>query len=502
MFRLVRASVLVLAAFAPRLSLAQEVGDPVVVLRDTPIKRDKEILQTLHAGELLRVEAVDGDWLWVSSEQTGWAAGRNLATPKEAIDFFSELIAENEDDVDALVARGNARLADRQSNEAIADFEEALGVDPKHVAALVGRAHALAEKRLPDRALTDLEKALELDPQRVDALFLRGVLLAEGGRLGHAAADLSQCLGLSPEHAAAYRARAGVWLEMRDLDRAFADANLATELDPRSSTAMVTRGTILLSAGKWDEGVADLNEALRIDPSDHHAFLARGQARLQKKEFRQADADYSTAIKIHPDPQTFTLRGDIRMEMKEFDKAIADYSAALKLKRDDTHALHGRSTARMCKQDYVQALADVTEIMRIDPNDVPARWRRAFIRAAAPNASLRDGKQAVADAVFACDRTQWKQAEPVSVLAAAYAELGDFDKAIEWETKAIKLTTDKGLISELRTTLKLYQQHKPFRLGGDAKATAQVENRPPTKTRTAGAINQTGGRQVLSGDRK
>jgi tetratricopeptide (TPR) repeat protein len=281
-----------------------------------------------------------------------------------------------------------------------------------------------------------------------------------------------------------------VWLDLHDLERALADADQATEIDPRSSTAFVTRASALLAAGKRKDALADLNEAVRLDPSDRHALLARGHARLQKQEFRQADADFSAALEIETDPQVLTLRGDVRMEMKDFDRAIADYNAALKLKRGDPHALHSRSTARMCKHDYAQALADVTELVRIDPNDVAARWRRAFIRAASPNAALRDGKQAVADAVFACDRTQWKQAEPVSVLAAGYAELGDFDKAVEWETKAIKLTTDKGLQAELTATLKLYQQHKPFRLGNEPTGIVQTSARKPVGIRTGKATDR------------
>src|SRR5262249_3117422 len=97
-------------------------------------------------------------------------------------------------------------------------------------------------------------------------------------------------------------------------------------------------------------------------------------------------------------------------------------------------------------------------------NDVFARRRRALIRAAAPDSQFRDGKQSVADATHACDLTQWKQPEAISVLAAGYAELGDFAKAVEFETRAIRLATDQHLQEELTGPLEQYKRRRPYRL--------------------------------------
>lgn len=51
-------------------------------------------------------------------------------------------------------------------------------------------------------------------------------------------------------------------------------------------------------------------------------------------------------------------------------------------------------------------------------------------------------------------------------MAAAYAEVGDFKKAVDWEKKALDLSKDvpEEILRETRTRLKLYEQGKPYRV--------------------------------------
>ena len=76
----------------------------------------------------------------------------------------------------------------------------------------------------------------------------------------------------------------------------------------------------------------------------------------------------------------------------------------------------------------------------------------------------RDGKLALENAKKACELDQWENWQYVSSLAAAYAELGQFDKAIEWQKKAIAMDIQPELTDEKHQTerMKAYESGQAF----------------------------------------
>jgi hypothetical protein len=86
-----------------------------------------------------------------------------------------------------------------------------------------------------------------------------------------------------------------------------------------------------------------------------------------------------------------------------------------------------------------------------------------MIWATAPESRLRDGRRAVEAATRACELTGWKHAPFVDTCAAAYAEAGDFEKAVKWQTRAIELLNDESARQDFRSRLRLYEARQPYR---------------------------------------
>ena len=96
-------------------------------------------------------------------------------------------------------------------------------------------------------------------------------------------------------------------------------------------------------------------------------------------------------------------------------------------------------------------------------NNADALRRLAWIRATSRYPELRDGRKAVAFAEQALALCGGRNAGVTSILAAAYAEAGDFPKAISMQKQAMALLPTVELKAEYAPELKLYESHQPCR---------------------------------------
>ncbi|CAN5378005.1 hypothetical protein BH20VER3_BH20VER3_02730 [soil metagenome] len=205
---------------------------------------------------------------------------------------------------------------------------------------------------------------------------------------------------------------------------------------------------------------------------DNHptAVAANNKAtQLAKKGDLDGAIRYYTAA-FKADPTMFVAiyeRGTMYMRQRKYEQAIADFDTALKVSRSFILAAIDRAVALQHLGRYGQALREFTYIINLPPRAhamALARSDRAWLLATCPDPSLRNGKQAVSDAEAACKIDSWDSADYIDTLAAAYAEAGDFAKAIKFEEKAIRKTRDPEGKKSLGERLALYQQNRAFHL--------------------------------------
>jgi tetratricopeptide (TPR) repeat protein len=150
-------------------------------------------------------------------------------------------------------------------------------------------------------------------------------------------------------------------------------------------------------------------------------------------------------------------RGQYYLRKQRAALAVADFDAAIRLDPGSAAAYLGRGQAHRRTRAYEKAIADFNRAIELDPEYAEAYGALAWLLATCPRAECRDGAKAVAAARKACELAGWKDANLLDTLAAAYAEAGRFDKAVETETKAVKLAAGKKL-EVFRARLEDYQQ--------------------------------------------
>ncbi|MBV8077255.1 MAG: tetratricopeptide repeat protein [Planctomycetaceae bacterium] len=219
-----------------------------------------------------------------------------------------------------------------------------------------------------------------------------------------------------------------------------------------------------------DQAVDYCTNRIRANSGVASHYLHRGSVWDAKGEYDIALADYNEAIRLDPNlAVAYYDRGNVWFDMQEYDKALADYNEAIRLDPNLAVAYTNRGVAWGHKQEYDKALADYNEAIRLDPQDTSAHNGRAWVWATSPEEKYRDGKRAVESATRGCELSGWKEANHLGTLAAAYAEVGDFAKAVEWQTKAIELLKDEKGKDDYRARLKLYQEKKPYRVAVPAE---------------------------------
>ena len=212
----------------------------------------------------------------------------------------------------------------------------------------------------------------------------------------------------------------------------------------------------------YDQAVEFYTARIRANPQAS-TYIARGNIWSEKGEHDIAIADYGEAIRLDPkEASAYYNRGIAWSAKKDYEKAIADYGEAIRLDPKDARAYNNRGNAWQLQRDYEKAIADYGEAIRLDPKDAMAYHKRAWLWATCPDEKHRDGKRAVESATRACELSEWKDANDLDTLAAAYAESGDFAKAVEWQEKAHKLYSDEDK-KKWGKLLDLYRDKKPYR---------------------------------------
>jgi tetratricopeptide (TPR) repeat protein len=217
------------------------------------------------------------------------------------------------------------------------------------------------------------------------------------------------------------------------------------------------------SVVRGDEAGARFTRLIGEDPRDAVALRARGRLRFERGDHDRAIADLDRSLKLAPDSEALTIRGFAWKRKGDKDRAMADLDRAIEMNPREALAWRVRGATWAGKADYPKALADYTESLRIDPENPETLLHRAVMNSVCTDARYRDGKQAVEDGIKACELTEWKDWLFLNGLASAYAEKGDFDSAIKWQTRAMELSP-KDQTRTMQGRLEQLRERKPFRM--------------------------------------
>src|SRR6266550_2799162 len=277
---------------------------------------------------------------------------------------------------------------------------------PQHLYA----AKTLGTDNQIDRAASEALKAVEADPANATARGLHALSLSELGEDQEAIKEAERAVELNPTNSSVHLDLA-VSAKRSDPERAIAEARRAIELGPENSSAQQFLMNCFVESHRYGEASDLGREWLAVTPYDAAAHSALSVALAETGDFTSAAQHFGYVMMLRPEAEQ--AHAQLRQIL-------------LSLARDP---------------DGLQRLRDIAANAPDSPRMLD---ELAWLLATYPDSKSRDGTEAVRLAEHACDLTERRTPTLLDTLAAAYAEAGDFPRAISAAEEALNLARGSG----------------------------------------------------------
>jgi tetratricopeptide (TPR) repeat protein len=271
-------------------------------------------------------------------------------------------------------------------------------------------AKALGIQGKIDHAAAEALKAVQTDPSNATARGFHALSLSELGRDEEAIKEAERAVELNPGDSAAHLSLA-LSVKRSDPERAIAEARRAIEFGPENSSAYQFLMNCLVELHRYTEASDLGREWLAVMPYDAAAHSALGVAMAESRDLTSAAQHFGYVMMLRPEVE------QAHAQLRQILLSLAS------------------------EQDGLQRLRDIAANAPDSPRMLD---EIAWLLATYPDSKSRDGTEAVRLAEHACDLTERKIPALLDTLAAAYAEAGDFPRAISAAEDALNRARSSG----------------------------------------------------------
>ncbi len=248
---------------------------------------------------------------------------------------------------------------------------------------------------------------------------------------------ITKAIKTDPTCSAAYYERALDEQIHGDFDKAFADFKTAVKTDPKNGLAAFNAGKMCVGRALDPDAIKFFTIACTDLPKNADPFIERGKCYRKAGSFKKAIDDYSAAIAIDAANKSnylisaYILRADAYAGMHDYNKQIADLTAVLKLEPENDRAHLERATAYKNLNQPDKAIAEYTQVIKEDPQSIPPYVVRGGVYS-----SQKQYDKALADFSMAIKLDPYFGFDAYNARAKVYDAMGKADLAAQDRQKA------------------------------------------------------------------
>jgi tetratricopeptide (TPR) repeat protein len=263
----------------------------------------------------------------------------------------------------------------------------------------------------------------------------------------------------------AYDLRGGRSLETGDWRGAAAQFQKGLDLDPANPALRLRLGTALFQMGDVGGARRQFERVLQLSPRYARAHYSLGILAAADGQREEALTRISAAVEYGPDDASSRVAlGDLLHQEGRLQPALEQYSRARTLDPRRPDATLGYVVTLATLGRYREARDRIVDATTAYPDEPEFAHAFARLLAAAPDATVRDGRRALAIVQeLLKGRTSTALGE---TLAMALAENGLFEQAVQVQGEVIAANQRAGVADTgqaMATNLALYKSRKPSR---------------------------------------
>ena len=254
---------------------------------------------------------------------------------KQAETIYREILAEDENQTDALRLLGV--ILNQEGN-----FQEAVNL---------------------------IEKAISLKPNDILAYFNLGNVYKAQGKFNKAIKAFEKIIELKPNYNTAYHNLGLIYQDLEKLDKAINYYKKSIEINPQAYDSYNNLGMLYKEEDNLEKAMECYEKAIEIKPDVAEIYNNLGNVYQDKEEWDKALFYYEKAITINPCyPEAHNNTGVVYQEKEEWDKAIPFYKKAMEFRPSYGEAYNNIAVAYNKKKDYENAIAYCKKSLELNPN--------------------------------------------------------------------------------------------------------------------------------------
>jgi len=360
-------------------------------------------------------------------------------------------------------------------------LRDALEISPDSIILLLAASSHFAEVGLDEEARKMLDRALELEPENTLTLLELLNFQKTSLEFEEALQTVERLEALLPDNANILAEKADILGILDKYDEAIAVLDAARAKDPRNPQVLFTRAKIYFFKGELDKAQEDIE----ILTSEEISFELQIRTALLKVDVHAKKKEHNEALRLldrliervpYPVPLEFK-KVFILLDKKAKQRALAFVSQMLERPKDtfqgDDYAqlLRIQGDAYLGMGDHYNTIKAYKKALEMIPDDPGLLNNYAWVLATSPIDLFRDGQLALELAQKAAEKTDYKVSYILSTLGAAYAENGDFEKALEYANQAVEMAEKEKeeRLEDLKKEVESYKVKKPYREIQDEK---------------------------------